>query len=75
MTFDFLLEADRTVRMRDGVSLSIDIYRPAQGGVAVPGRFPVLLERTPYGKRRVVLNQAGEFFARAVETRLAAGPA
>ena len=65
MTFDFLLEADRTVRMRDGVSLSIDVYRPAQGGVAVQGPFPVLLERTPYGKRRVVLNQAGEFFARA----------
>ena len=65
MTFDLVLEADRAVRMRDGVALSIDIYHPARGGVAVEGRFPVLLERTPYGKRRVVLNQAGEFFARA----------
>lgn len=65
MSSDFILEPDQSVRMRDGVPLSIDIYRPAHGGIALPGRFPVLLERTPYGKRRVVLNQAGEYFARA----------
>jgi putative CocE/NonD family hydrolase len=65
MTFDFLLEADGIVPMRDGVALSIDIYRPAQRGLSLPGPFPVLVERTPYGKRRPVLNQAGEFFARA----------
>jgi putative CocE/NonD family hydrolase len=65
MSFDFILEGDRSVRMRDGTALSIDIYRPARDGAAVPGRFPVLIERTPYGKRRVVLNQAGEYFARA----------
>jgi len=51
--------------MRDGVSLSIDVYRPAQDGVPLPGSFPVLLERTPYGKRRAVLSHAGEYFARA----------
>jgi putative CocE/NonD family hydrolase len=61
----FVLEPDRSVRMRDGVSLSIDIYRPAENGVPLPGPFPVLLERTPYGKRRAVLSQAGEYFARA----------
>jgi uncharacterized protein len=33
------------VRMRDGVVLFADIYRPGK-----PGRFPVLLERTPYDK-------------------------
>ena len=33
------------VPMRDGVVLFADIYRPA-----IPGRFPVLLERTPYDK-------------------------
>jgi putative CocE/NonD family hydrolase len=33
------------VRMRDGVVLFADIYRPAKAG-----RFPVLLERTPYDK-------------------------
>jgi uncharacterized protein len=33
------------VRMRDGVVLFADIYRPAKAG-----RFPVLLQRTPYDK-------------------------
>jgi putative CocE/NonD family hydrolase len=32
--------------MRDGTVLGADIYRPAE-----EGRFPVLLERTPYDKR------------------------
>jgi putative CocE/NonD family hydrolase len=63
MTAGFLLEGDLSIRMRDGVSLKVDVYRPARGGVASPGRFPVLLERTPYGKRRAVLNKAGEYFA------------
>lgn len=37
---------DVMVRMRDGVHLATDVYRPE--GVAGP--LPVLLERTPYGK-------------------------
>jgi len=34
------------VKMRDGVSLVADIYRPK-----TPGKFPVLLTRTPYNRR------------------------
>ncbi len=33
-------------KMRDGVSLVADIYHPK-----APGKFPVLLERTPYNRR------------------------
>ena len=33
------------VTMRDGTVLRADIYRPS-----APGRFPVILSRTPYGK-------------------------
>ena len=33
------------VKMRDGVELAADIYRPQS-----EGKFPVLLERTPYGR-------------------------
>jgi uncharacterized protein len=40
------------VAMRDGVKLAADIYRPGANGAAVDGKFPVLLERTPYGKDR-----------------------
>ncbi|MDE2356297.1 MAG: CocE/NonD family hydrolase [Alphaproteobacteria bacterium] len=38
------------VAMRDGVKLATDVYRPARDGKPLPGRFPVILERTPYGK-------------------------
>ena len=34
------------VPMRDGVRLTTDVYRPA-----APGRYPVILLRTPYGLR------------------------
>ncbi len=45
-----LCETDVMVRMRDGVRLATDIYFPAQNGERQAGRFPVILERTPYGK-------------------------
>jgi len=41
-----IVETDVMVPMRDGVKLATDIVRPRR-----PGRFPVLLSRTPYGKR------------------------
>ena len=39
------VERDVAVKMRDGVVLHADIYRPK-----TEGRFPVLLQRTPYNK-------------------------
>ena len=50
---DMILESDVKVRMRDGIRLATDIYRPAKGGKALPGAFPVILERTPYGRNVV----------------------
>ena len=38
------------VAMRDGVRLATDIYRPARDGKPIEGRFPVIIERTPYDK-------------------------
>ena len=40
-----VVERDLMVRARDGVGLATDVYRPSGAG-----RFPVLLERTSYGK-------------------------
>ena len=40
------VEAGVRVKMRDGVSLVCDIYRPMAAG-----RFPVLLTRTPYNRK------------------------
>jgi uncharacterized protein len=48
--YDAALTSDVMVTMRDGVRLATDVYRPARNGKPVPGRFPVILERTPYGK-------------------------
>src|SRR5690348_17064598 len=45
-TNDVIVERDVKVAMRDGVILHADIYRPKQDG-----KFPVLLQRTPYDKR------------------------
>lgn len=40
------IQKDVQIPMRDGVRLSADIYRPN-----AEGKFPVILTRTPYGKR------------------------
>ena len=48
--YDMVVTSNVMIAMRDGVKLATDIYRPARDGKPVPGRFPVILERTPYGK-------------------------
>ena len=48
--FEVDLTSDIMVPMRDGVRLATDLYRPARDGRPAPGRFPVIMERTPYGK-------------------------
>jgi putative CocE/NonD family hydrolase len=48
--FEVALESNIRVRMRDGVHLATDVYRPALSGRTVAGRFPVIMERTPYGR-------------------------
>jgi putative CocE/NonD family hydrolase len=38
------------VPMRDGVHLATNVYLPAHGGTIADGKFPVILDRTPYNK-------------------------
>lgn len=40
-----IVDKNVVVPMRDGTPLKADVYRPAS-----PGRYPVLLQRTPYNK-------------------------
>lgn len=42
---NMIVDRDVAVPMRDGVVLRADVYRPD-----APGRFPTLINRTPYGK-------------------------
>ena len=45
---DVLCYRDVMIAARDGVRLATDVYLPAQ----LKGPFPVILERTPYGKHK-----------------------
>jgi putative CocE/NonD family hydrolase len=49
-TYDVLRQDRVMVPMRDGAHLATDIYYPAVAGKAAPGRFPVIMGRTPYGR-------------------------
>ncbi len=44
--YSVTIDRDVAVKMRDGVTLHADIYRPK-----ADGQFPTLLQRTPYDKR------------------------
>jgi putative CocE/NonD family hydrolase len=50
MQYDVMVDRNVMVPMRDGVRLACDVYRPARAGQVVTEAFPVILERTPYGK-------------------------
>ena len=43
--FDVTIENNVSMKTRDGVTLQADVYRPK-----ADGKFPVILERTPYDK-------------------------
>src|ERR1035437_8937944 len=60
--YDVVAMKSVMVAMRDGVKLSTDIYRPAAHGAAAEGKFPVLLERTPYGKGGGPATGAAQYF-------------
>jgi putative CocE/NonD family hydrolase len=44
------VQKDMMIPASDGVNLATDIYRPAKDGVLIEGSFPMILQRTPYGK-------------------------
>jgi uncharacterized protein len=52
--YGVVYERNVAVKMRDGVTLRADIYRPQ-----AEGKFPVLLQRTPYNKDRSELGLRG----------------
>src|SRR5581483_4250635 len=47
--YDVKVETNVAMKTRDGINLRADIYRPD-----APGKFPVILQRTPYDKRNDV---------------------
>src|SRR5579862_6360539 len=49
-SYEIVAAKDIMIPMRDGIRLCTDIYRPAHNGAPVLEKFPIILERTPYGK-------------------------
>src|ERR1700749_1472115 len=47
--YEVTIERGVTAKMRDGVVLRADVYRPR-----AEGKYPVLLQRTPYNKNNGV---------------------
>ncbi len=62
MASEIVVEKNVMVRMRDGVSLATDVYRPADAGP-----LPVILQRTPYDKEGVALRNFAFEVMRAVQ--------
>lgn len=62
--YDVKIETNVMVAMRDGIRLATDIYMPAKGAERAEGTFPVILERTPYGKAAARQVQKAKYFAR-----------
>ena len=61
-SYEIQMERDVTAQMRDGVILRADVFRPR-----ADGRFPVILQRTPYNKANY--NANGAPFAIRAATR------
>ena len=64
IAYDVICRKNVMTPMRDGVRLASDIYFPSLNGSPAEGRFPVIVERTPYDKAapRQVTN--ARYFAR-----------
>jgi len=59
--FDVTTRTNIMVAMRDGVNLATDLYLPTRNGDLAPGKFPVILTRTPYNKNGS--KRFGEYYA------------
>jgi putative CocE/NonD family hydrolase len=55
--YKVIVERDLSMRMRDGTTLKADVYRPD-----APGRFPLLVMRTPYDKSQQLAMTEKDYF-------------
>ncbi len=62
--YDVVCDHDVMVQARDGTGLATDVYFPAIGEQRAEGKFPIILERTPYNKRSPANVTNGKYFAR-----------
>jgi uncharacterized protein len=58
-SYEIAVSKNVMITMRDGVRLATDLYLPARDGQAISGKFPAILERTPYNKDGGVPDSSG----------------
>jgi uncharacterized protein len=51
--YEVLAAKNVMVPMRDGVHLATDIYLPSKNAILAAGKFPTILDRTPYDRSRL----------------------
>ncbi|MBS0282385.1 MAG: CocE/NonD family hydrolase, partial [Proteobacteria bacterium] len=56
--YKVLMQSNVRVRMHDGTTLATDIYRPD-----APGKFPAILQRTPYNRAMAMAPGDAKWFA------------
>ena len=62
--YGVICQSNVMIPMRDGVRLATDIYLPALNDQPASGKFPVILERTPYDKAGSGNVMNGTYYAR-----------
>ena len=62
--YDAILVRNAGMAARDGTWLATDVWRPGRDGEPLPGPFPAVLVRTPYGRSSEPTFRSGEFWAR-----------
>jgi putative CocE/NonD family hydrolase len=63
--YEVAIYRDVMVPMRDGVRLATDLYFPSRNGALAEGKFPAILDRTPYDKvPRATAANDPEYFAK-----------
>src|SRR5260370_34381006 len=62
-TYPATYSEQRFIRMDDGIELGATITYPSQDGSApAPGRFPVVLNMTPYGRNGVCRGESASSY-------------
>ena len=61
--YDVAVERNVMVTARDGIRLATDIYFPSLDGARASGKFPAIVERTPYDKNSPRFVGHARFFA------------
>ena len=61
--YDVIAKKNIMLPMRDGIKLATDVYLPAISGKVVEGKFPTVIERTPYDNASPRLVDTARFYA------------